>query len=198
MLVVLRTTTRMSQPESWLGCCSQQPSLLLLWLEAFLDVENGNGGHTAHATFEPCLESRQGLAGAGKVRHTHSLPFSHHHKKPKTPYEHLVKVLLKEPGIAKAFHRHSFWSDVCLWDADLKEDTHAKVAVLLSKKDTFLPAQKVFEYLKHSAVIPRDRFYVQMLPGHHGEFMLHPRQLDHVCRMLTFVQLQDGAAEPSG
>ena len=120
------------------------------------------------------------------------------HKKPKTPYEHLVKVLLKEPGIAKAFHRHSFWSDVCLWDADLKEDTHAKVAVLLSKKDTFLPAQKVFEYLKHSAVIPRDRFYVQMLPGHHGEFMLHPRQLDHVCRMLTFVQWQDGASGGGG
>ena len=110
--------------------------------------------------------------------------------------ERIVKTLLRETGIAKAFNRYSFWPDVMMFDEDLRNlDASVKVAVAFSRKDIFLPAEKAFAYLYDSPLVPKSRVVVRLFPEGHGEFMLHPDQLRDVCRLIAFT-VPGGALTP--
>jgi len=110
--------------------------------------------------------------------------------------ERIVKTLLRETGIAKAFNRYSFWPDVMMFDEDLRNlDPAVKVAIAFSRKDIFLPAEKTFAYLFDSPLVPKSRVAVRLFPAGHGEFMLHPDQLRDVCRMIAFA-VPGGALTP--
>ena len=100
------------------------------------------------------------------------------------------KAVLREPGIAKCFNRHSFWHNVIMWDDDFGAvvQNGTKVAVFLSRLDEFLPAPKTFEYLTKSPRVPRGDVLVKICNGGHGDFMLSKTELENVGQLIDFVR----------